>query len=637
MKIKLIAVLTAVVLLYSSCATIISGSRQKVYINSNPEGADIIVNGSPTGQKTPAEINLKRRVKSGPNSTAKKMTYSFKKDGYMTKNHVDNSKFNAGPFIVGALFTGAFTLIIDPAVGSLRVYPDSVYVNLVEGDDSKIESPINNEQLTKYATMSVDELEVEKEKAVLSEDFNTAEMLKVMIQTKKDIAAGKTPAATANPVISGATASFGNNKRDIAFKEIEKSGIMNNVVSESAQAQAVQPKTQTNNNVGKLKNAEGNVQVTKYRRSSLYTLMINDNDRLHANVIKNSFGNSEIPTKFNDHNIGPYLIDGKGGEKDQSDMITNYLQSNEVAKKIIAKWFNRDTDGKFSMDLVAARGMYDATAMDKSIANQTERADALLADAGEELIKNTFVIVNDYKYMNKEEIAAKAKKGMAWANVVTSAAGVDISTVTDIASAGATVAGKGYIVRSTSYLYRLVWDEETAAIFYQNHWTDNNNFNSSKVDAFNKADNYKLVYIGEQNAWADVQSSIFTNKSETDLIQLATVKATDRAIAKLQKKYEEFRTMTPLFSVNPDIKAKIGLKEGLEKGDKFEVLEQRLDENNKTIYKRVGVIKVGDQIWDNTLTNEEIKEIGESVVDKQFTVFKGSGKFYPGQLIKQIN
>src|ERR1700741_1517341 len=42
----------------------------------------------------------------------------------------------------------------------------------------------------------------------------------------------------------------------------------------------------------------------KYRRSSLYTLMINNPNRPHADEILNAFTNSPIPDKFNDHVVG---------------------------------------------------------------------------------------------------------------------------------------------------------------------------------------------------------------------------------------------------------------------------------------------------------------------------------------------
>ncbi|MBI2279675.1 MAG: sel1 repeat family protein [Bacteroidetes bacterium] len=403
----------------------------------------------------------------------------------------------------------------------------------------------------------------------------------------------------------------------------------------------IQDSIETNTTNETIKNSTENLlgKDLKYRRSSLYTLMINDQSRLHANVILDAFGNSVIPQKFNDHNIGPYIIDGQANLPDQSNAITNYLNSNNIAQDIVAKWFNKTDDGKFNMDLIANRGMYDASEMSKVIASSSARGDAMLKDAGEELIGNTFIIVNDYKFTSKEEIAKKTNGFLNILGAASSLAGVDISNYTTIATAGIAVAGKGYLVKTTSYLYRLVWNEEAAAIFYNNYWTDDNNFDPKKVTAFKNSNNFKLHYVGFQTAGADIQSSIFTNKSEEELIRMATVKATDRAIAKLERQYEEFRTKTPLYSVEP-LSAKIGVKEGLEAGDKFEVLQQEIDKEGRTIYKRVGIITVdGSQIWDNSLTREETTVLRQQgrLPEQQYTVFKGSGNYYPGQLIKQIN
>ena len=72
-----------------------------------------------------------------------------------------------------------------------------------------------------------------------------------------------------------------------------------------------------------------------------------------------------------------------------------------------------------------------------------------------------------------------------------------------------------------------------------------------------------MKYVGKQSAWSDVQSTIFTNKEESELIEIATMKASDKAISKLQRVYPEFQTKTPLYTVDPFLTAKIGLKEGL--------------------------------------------------------------------------
>lgn len=443
---------------------------------------------------------------------------------------------------------------------------------------------------------------------------------------------------TSTSSTANSTSEFGLNKRELALREILEKKDNSSDSSEVSEGTETYSVIEEEGKVEKVRHSEDNTEAgLKYRRSSLYTLMINDTDRQHFGVIRDAFGNFELSEKFNDHNIGPYLIDAEGGEKDQSDVITAYLNENGVGRDLVAKWFNRNEKGEFNMDLVAARGSYNASDLDVMIANDSKRGAALLADAGEELIGNTFIIVNDYKYVNKEEIASKASGVLSFVSDVASIAGYDeVALVADATNLGASVMGKGYVVKTTSYLYRLVWNEDVAGQFYSNLWMDSRNYDPAKKEAFESSDLFKLKLVGSESAWADLQSTAFTKKSDQDLIRIATVKATNKGISKLQRKFEEFRTKSPLLSGDP-ITAKIGLKEGLEKGDKFEVLEQVIDKDGRTSYKRVGKIKVDhNHIWDNTFLSEETDET--TVSEEEFTRFKGKeGKYYSGMLIRQIN
>ncbi len=377
----------------------------------------------------------------------------------------------------------------------------------------------------------------------------------------------------------------------------------------------------------------------KYRRSSLYTLMVNDQSRPAYPYILQAFGNAEMPEKYNDHNVGLYLVEGEGGLKDealQTEKITTWLAQKQVAKMLVAKWFNRSPEGGFSMDLIAKRGYYDASALDVKLAEQSARGKALLADAGEELIKNTFVIVNDYHFTDKEEVAKKVNKGLGLLSAVADAAGY--GDVADIATGVATVAdfvGKGYVVKTRSYLYQLDWTEEAAAMFYTRYWTTDDALDNTRVERFNESDIFQLKFVGYQAATADLFSTKATTKTNDELIQMATLKATDKAMAKLSRTYEAFRTKTPLFTTEPELTAKIGLKEGIEKGDKFEVLEQVIDSEGLTEYKRKGTIQVDHKrIWDNTFGADE--EVGTQEIDATYFKDKAKGSYYPGMLIRQI-
>lgn len=370
----------------------------------------------------------------------------------------------------------------------------------------------------------------------------------------------------------------------------------------------------------------------KYRRSSLYTLMVHDSAREYADTIKEAFTNSPFPDKFNNHNLKEKVIQGKANDKDQLNTINNYLTSNQVAKELVAKWFNRSPKGTFNMNLIAERGQYNATEMDVNIAKQSARGTALLKDAGEELIGNTFIVVTDFRYLNKEDVANTAKKIVGLAKFIPGAgAAVNISTTAT--NTALTVAGKGYFIKATSYLYRLRWNDSIATLFYNDYWMDDKNYNESKKKAFENSSLFTLEYIGSEVASEQTQSSVFTSKTEEQLIARATTKSVDKVIAKLQRNHDQFKTKTPLYTTDP-LTAKIGLKEGLEAGDRYEVLEQVEDEFGKTSYKRVSVITVDKkQIWDNRYMADE--ENPNNVYDR--TLFIGSSKdLYPGMLIRQI-
>lgn len=419
-----------------------------------------------------------------------------------------------------------------------------------------------------------------------------------------------------------------------------------------------------------IKKDDNKLQSITYRRSSLYTIMLDDAGLVKADTIKRSFDSTPIPEKFNDHNLSIRSFNPKdypipeeekiskkkgsgnafgkslvsyttGGLVDTTDtqdlpqIIQKFFKENKIPQQIVAKWYGRDEKGNFNMNLIGERGQYDATEMQASIAKASVRGKAMLADAGEELISNTFVVVTRFKYIPKEEVMAAAKRGLS---LLKEFGGQNAKFIADIGSTAADVASKGYVIQANSYLYKLRWNDSIAAVFYQDMWNDSYDSSPERAKAFDSTDLFKLELVGFDKAWADLQSSIFTTKSEDELVRIATVKAIDAVIAKLQRAHDVFKTKTPLYEVDP-ISAKIGLKEGLEKGDRYEVLEQTIDDEGRTKYVRKGVVRVDQPIWDNRyMAGEEVAADSTAtaapLVDK--TIFKGMGKFYPGMLIRQI-
>lgn len=378
-----------------------------------------------------------------------------------------------------------------------------------------------------------------------------------------------------------------------------------------------------------------NAPEPQYRRSSLYLLMIEDNSKPLADTIKRSFMAQGTPEKFNDHNLKDKLIPVSSTLPRPDSAIIAYLNSKGVAKDMVAKWFKRDPKtGTFGMDLIAERGFYNASDLDVKKAKASKRGMAVIGDAGEELIKNTFVVVCDFKYINKEEMADNVSAGLLLAGGLATAITGDktYQNIGTAAAVGAQVAGKGYVVKTTVYLSQLVWDDSTAAVFYNDLWNDPSAPDAARKSAFEQSNLFKLKYVGSGTAYADVQSSIFSGKSNEELIAMATKEATEKALLKLEKQYETFRTKTPLYAVSPPV-AKIGLKEGLRGQDRYFVFEKVLTEDGKTKYKKVGSIRVkGSYIFDNRYV-----ATGEPTdVSKLTRFYQPSGrKLMPGMLIQQ--
>jgi hypothetical protein len=123
MKKSIISCALALTLLFSSCATIISGSKQKISFASTPSAASIFIDEVEVG-KTPFEMKLAR------NSEHAVM---IKLDGYQTYQTRLTKKFNAW-YLGNILIGGIIGLIIDPVTGAIyNLSPDQINAQLNKG------------------------------------------------------------------------------------------------------------------------------------------------------------------------------------------------------------------------------------------------------------------------------------------------------------------------------------------------------------------------------------------------------------------------------------------------------------------------------------------------------------------------
>jgi hypothetical protein len=401
-------------------------------------------------------------------------------------------------------------------------------------------------------------------------------------------------------------------------------------------------------------NAQELEQDFKYRRSSLTMVLIESENFPNKDAVMSSWNDYPIPDKYNNHgidlksfNINTVQLSEKdlvNAEKTPSSVVPSdkqeyqlkidkVINDTNLASKLVAKWFNRSTDGKFDMSLIQERGFYNASEMEASIAQGQTKGLASLGDAGEELIRNTFVTFTKLEFIENEPAAAIIRDA-AKESLAESMAGKPQMLI-DNANKGVDKVyektKEGYSLWSKTWLYRLNWDDSIATIFYNELW--------SNPSEFDKSDLFSLEFVGVQYNQSLVTFKIGEKRTQEQIIDLAMVRNIDNAFAKLQKQNDVFKPKIPVLTVNP-ITAQIGMKEGLAGGESFDVLEMTFNQKTGlTEYKKVGSAKADKKIiWDNRYN---AGEQAEQVLDKDgnpitATLFKGGKKIQPGMLLKQV-
>ncbi|GAB1405940.1 hypothetical protein MASR1M74_31220 [Lentimicrobium sp.] len=122
---KIVLTITSIIalsILLAGCATLFAPKTNPLAVSSEPQGAEVYVNGFKMGT-TPVELSLK---------PDKSYTIEFRKEGYESVTRVVNTKVGAG-WIVLDVLGGFIPVIIDAATGAWnKLDQDAVNAALIE-------------------------------------------------------------------------------------------------------------------------------------------------------------------------------------------------------------------------------------------------------------------------------------------------------------------------------------------------------------------------------------------------------------------------------------------------------------------------------------------------------------------------
>ena len=398
--------------------------------------------------------------------------------------------------------------------------------------------------------------------------------------------------------------------------------------------------------------------LERYNRASIYPVfMLHPGARMYDEIYNTCLA-MPVPDKYNDHRLSVRIVQGlstKAKEKDVRAAAVAFVEKNQIAKRMVAKWFERDKKtGECLTDLIVERAAYSVSVRDKMAANYTISGKPVLPDADTELIPNTFVLISDISYIDKEEKAQMAGAVFAMigqaAQIAGGAAGMAGSGTgsnfgdlgNSIAQIGSSIADlvAGFTVDITTYLFQLKWNEGIANEFYLRYYCDSTHMAPEKAKAFDADKSlFQLELLGSYTARSDKTVMRGINKPE-DVFRKVLTRAQDKNIVELQRKYPQFKVTDVVSAVLPDkqVEVQIGLKEGVNEKSKYEVLERVFTKEGKIEYNRKAVLKADPaRIWDNRCMALEEEATNAELGATRFNIISGDkSSIYPGMLVREM-
>ena len=354
------------------------------------------------------------------------------------------------------------------------------------------------------------------------------------------------------------------------------------------------------------------VQIAEYGRSSLTFLLLETEATYSHQRLYDVFRNVVVPDKFNNNNletrglqvpgfvrIAPEDIMMQQQERNQVEqrnaaLISNKLQSVHIPNQIIGKWWSRDADGTFGVEILQERGAYDATDAEIIAARAGKRGLAAVMDAGINLINRSYVIVFDVydlktmeQHYNEMDEASRqlAQQGISEFRPVTRS-------------------HEGYRASVGAHLFKIDYNDSINAVFLEQMWIDPQQDSPDQIsqkrrifDGFYFPVKYVTTVYSAAESTQDKETQT-NRKSDDELFAALPVILVEDVVFRLAKEYDDFRVRTALFGTRP-LEAKIGLKEGLWVDQRYFVYEFQLNQDGERVSVRKGVIRATDQITDN--------------------------------------
>lgn len=346
------------------------------------------------------------------------------------------------------------------------------------------------------------------------------------------------------------------------------------------------------NEVESLVAKSGNDLEREYLRPSLSVVYVTDG----------SSNSKQFISKFREIQDGKFdvnrlssndLVISKLTDETASDEIAKLLKAEieeaKVANQIMENWFptfNREQNA-YTDEVLLSRGKYAATDKDVIQGQASQRKmNTVLQTLGEQLIDRSYLVFYVVRDLPKE----KEPK-----------------------------------VKLEAYAFKLDFNKEVMNDFYTNYFQKSNGVYEAK---------FPMVFLMNTNPnFIASTLGVGTYSVKADNLSSSIEDGYKHMNALLGAKIADFQVKSSVVEVDP-VRAKIGLKEGLQTDDRYYVMEMTLDDEGKEKAERVAVVRVGGKIADNKYNSLDSINTDETKKMTNFYQIAG-GEILKSQMLVQ--
>lgn len=302
------------------------------------------------------------------------------------------------------------------------------------------------------------------------------------------------------------------------------------------------------------------VVTDNYDRNSVSYIIVDRGDSFTSNI--NAFHNEmRISEKF-DVNLIPtrkYRTSVSRPNVLAQEEVDAFIRTNRLGNEIISYIYNRKSDGSFDDSILTERGLYNATDQDMMNA-AAAKVSELSLEWGETLMNSAYVIVLDFYNLKK--------------------------TTSDNGSVT-------YNAYAYAYAYKLEAGREVLDEFYMTAWADATSTDEEKANARAAFENLDFYLAPVATVTASGSSS-----GDYASYHEAINNAYTNIVYELENEISAWQTASSIISTRP-LAAKIGTKEGVKNGSRFQSYSYKEDKEGNLISVKHGMVRA-TVVADNT-------------------------------------